>query len=84
VILGRALGWLIQAFGWQEKMQANGADGKPFHAGLIVGKDGALMMGCPGPEYRNPKDLCHVTQSLYVRVDDVDALFARATLRAPR
>jgi len=37
------------------------------------------MMGYPGPEYRNPKDLGHVTQSLYVRVDDVDALFAGAT-----
>jgi PhnB protein len=77
--LGRALDWLIQAFGWKEKMRANGADGKPFHAELTVDKDGVLMMGCPGPEYRNPRDLGHVTQSLYVRVDDVDALFARAT-----
>ena len=77
--LGAAVGWLIQAFGWQEKMRANGADGKPFHAELIVGTDGVLMMGSPGPKYRNPKDLGHVTQSLYVRVDDVDALFARAT-----
>jgi PhnB protein len=74
----RALGWLTQAFGWREKMRVNGPDGRPFHAELIVGTDGVLMMGCPGPDYRNPKDLGHVTQSLYVRVDDVDALFARA------
>jgi uncharacterized glyoxalase superfamily protein PhnB len=77
--LDRALGWLAQAFGWQEKMRASGPDGKPFHAELVVGTDGALMVGCPGPDYRNPKDVGHVTQSLYVRVDDVDALFARAT-----
>jgi PhnB protein len=77
--LERALAWLVQAFGWQEKMRASGPDGRPFHAELVVGADGAIMMGYPGPEYRNPKDLGHVTQSLYVRVDDVDALFARAT-----
>lgn len=77
--LARALSWLTQAFGWKEKMRANGPDGNPFHAELIVGTDGALMMGCPGPEYRNPRDLGQVTQSLYVRVDDLDALFARAT-----
>jgi uncharacterized glyoxalase superfamily protein PhnB len=40
--------------------------------------DGVIMMGCPGPEYQNPKRLGHVTQNLYVYVDDVDAHFERA------
>jgi PhnB protein len=77
--LERAIGWLIQTFGWWEKSRVNGPDGRPFHAELGVGTDGVLMMGYPGPEYRNPKDVGHATQGLYVRVDDVDALFARAT-----
>jgi uncharacterized glyoxalase superfamily protein PhnB len=77
--LERALGWLAQAFGWREKMRASGSDGRPFHTELVVGTDGSLMMGSPGPEYRNPKELGHVTQSLYVRVDDVDPIFWRAT-----
>jgi uncharacterized glyoxalase superfamily protein PhnB len=77
--LDRALKWLAEAFGWQEKMRATGADGRAFHAEMVVGADAAVMMGCPGPDYLNPRDLGHVTQSLYVRVDDVDSLFARAT-----
>ena len=30
------------------------------------------MMGCPGPTYQNPKRVGHVTQHLYVYVDNVD------------
>jgi PhnB protein len=73
-----ALDWLAKAFGWREKMRAAGPDGRPFHAEMAVGSDGVILMGCPGPHYQNPKQLGHVTQSLYVRIDDVDALFARA------
>ena len=40
--------------------------------------DGVLMMGHPGPDYRNPKRLGQVTQSVYVYVDDVDKHFERA------
>src|SRR5580698_6263882 len=74
-----ALGWLTRAFGWTETSRANGPDGRPFHAELAVGSDGALLMGCPGPNYRNPKQLGQTTQSLYVRVSNVDEVFARAT-----
>jgi hypothetical protein len=41
---------------------------------MSVGDDGIILMGCPGPQYRNPKHLGGVTQNLYVRVDNVDAL----------
>lgn len=73
-----ALDWLAKAFGWREKIRVAGADGRPFHAEMAVGPEGVILMGCPGPQYRNPKQLGHVTQSLYVRIDNVDALFARA------
>jgi uncharacterized glyoxalase superfamily protein PhnB len=36
------------------------------------------MLGCPGPEYRNPKRLGGHTQLVYVYVDDVDAHCERA------
>ncbi len=40
--------------------------------------DGVIMMGCPGAEYKNPKQLGHVTQNLYVYVEDVDEHFEHA------
>jgi uncharacterized glyoxalase superfamily protein PhnB len=36
------------------------------------------MMGCPGPEYRNPKRLGGSTSNLYVYVADVDKHFRHA------
>lgn len=74
-----AMAWLTKAFGWQEKMRASGPDGRPFHAQMQVGPVGSIMLGCPGSDYRNPRQLGHVTQSLYVPVSDVDAIYARAT-----
>ena len=41
-------------------------------------KDGVVMMGHPGPDYKNPKRLGGVTQMVYVYVDDVDKHFAVA------
>jgi PhnB protein len=40
--------------------------------------DDLIMMGYPGPQYKNPKRLGEATQSLYINVDDVDAHFQRA------
>jgi len=52
-------------------------DGKINHAAMKFGDD-LIMMGYPGPKYKNPKRLGHSTQSLYVNVDDVDKHFERA------
>ena len=41
-------------------------------------EDGVVMMGTPGPDFRNPKNLGQITSSLYIYVDDVDAHCARA------
>jgi PhnB protein len=73
-----ALDWLAEAFGFREygeKMSS--PDGKIMHAAMVL-DDSIIMMGCPGPDYKNPKGLGQVTQSLYIRVDDVDKHFEQA------
>jgi uncharacterized glyoxalase superfamily protein PhnB len=85
----RAIDWLVRAFGLRERMRIAGPDGAVQHAELECA-DGLVMLGCPGPDYRNPKRLGQTTQSLYVYVDDVDKHFrnakgpARRSSRSPR
>ena len=75
--VARALDWLSRAFGFRERMRMPGPDGGIMHAEMEH-EDGVLMLGCPGPTYRNPKALGQATQSLYVYVDEVDEHFERA------
>jgi uncharacterized glyoxalase superfamily protein PhnB len=75
--VGVALDWLARAFGFRERMRLRGPDGTITHAEMTLA-DGVVMMGCPGPDYRNPRRLGQVTQSVYVYVDDVDGHFTRA------
>lgn len=72
-----ALDWLTRTFGFQERLRMPGPDGKVMHAEIELG-DGVVMMGCPGPEYQNPKRAGHAHQLLYVYVDDVDKHFEHA------
>jgi uncharacterized glyoxalase superfamily protein PhnB len=72
-----ALEWLARAFGFHESLRLHGPDGKVSHAEMRVA-DGLVMMGCPAPQYRNPKHVGHVTQALHIYVDDVDAHYERA------
>ena len=72
-----AISWLTTAFGFNESFRLPGPDGKIAHAEMRLA-NGLIMMGCPGPAYQNPKRLGHVTQNLYVYVDNVDAHFERA------
>jgi PhnB protein len=69
-----ALDWLGRAFGLKERMRIAGKDGKVTHAEMTLA-EGVVMMGCPGPEYKNPKTLGSVTQMLYIYVEDVDKHF---------
>lgn len=71
------LPWLARAFGLTERMRVPGPDGKTSHAEMAFGES-VVMMGCPGPDYRNPKRAESVTVLLFVNVDDVDAHYARA------
>jgi len=75
--VGGALSWLARAFGFRERMRLTGPDGRIQHAEMEL-HDGVIMLGWPGPTYRNPKRLGQTTQSLYVYVDDVDAHFETA------
>jgi uncharacterized glyoxalase superfamily protein PhnB len=72
-----ALDWLARAFGFTERVRMPGPDGKVMHAEMEY-VDGVVMLGCPNPEYRNPKQVGQSTQSLYVYVDDVDKHFQHA------
>jgi PhnB protein len=75
--VGEALTWLGTAFGFTERMRMPGPDGSIMHAEMQMA-DGVIMLGCPSPDYKNPKTLGSVTQGLYVFVDDVDKHFLQA------
>ena len=72
-----ALDWLARAFGFSERMRMKGESGQIVHAEMELA-DGVVMMGNPGADYQNPRQLGHVTQHLYVYVDDVDAHYEHA------
>ena len=73
-----ALKFLSKAFRFKKSGPAHkGADGKINHAAMQLGEH-MIMMGYPGPKYKNPKRLGQATQSLYVNVDNVDKHFAKA------
>jgi PhnB protein len=72
-----ALDWLSAAFGFEERLRFDGADGYVNHAEMSF-RGGSIMMGDPGPDYRNPKRLGGRTSQLYVYVDDLDAHYERA------
>ncbi|HEV8420987.1 MAG TPA: VOC family protein [Actinomycetota bacterium] len=72
-----ALEWLARAFGFTERLRFAGSDGVVTHAEMTFA-DGVIMLGFPGPDYRNPKRLGKATQLVHVYVDDVEEHFARA------
>jgi uncharacterized glyoxalase superfamily protein PhnB len=72
-----ALDWLARAFGFEEVLRYTGEGGYVNHAETKFG-DASIMMGDPGEQYRNPKQLGQETVGIYVEVDDVDAHFERA------
>ncbi len=73
-----ALKFLAKAFGFRKYgTQMLGPDGKINHAAMKFDDD-LIMMGYPGPKYKNPTRLGQATQSLYINVDNVDEHFDRA------
>jgi PhnB protein len=72
-----ALEWLGRAFGFRERMRLPGPDGVVVHAEMELA-DGVVLLGNPGSDYQSPKRIGHVTQNLYIYVDDVDEHFERA------
>jgi PhnB protein len=72
-----ALDFLVGAFGFEERVRMPGPDGKTTHAEAAIGS-GMVMMGNPGPDYRNPSERGGATQLVYVYVEDVDAHYEKA------
>jgi uncharacterized glyoxalase superfamily protein PhnB len=75
--VGAALEWLSRAFGFRERLRFQGEDGAVTHAEMEL-DGGEVMLGWPGPDYRNPRHLGQTTQLVHVYVEDVDAHFERA------
>jgi uncharacterized glyoxalase superfamily protein PhnB len=76
--VGSALKWLAKAFGFKRTADIHKEpDGTITHASMEF-DGGIVMMGHPGPKYRNPKRLRQATQMLYIDIDNVDRHFARA------
>lgn len=75
--LPSALKWLTKAFGLRTFGPAMRRHGRLTHAAMKRG-DIVVMMGYPGPKYRNPRRVGHATQSLYVTIKGVDKVFTRA------
>lgn len=72
-----ALAFLSRAFGFTETLRYDDPAGYISHAEMRCG-DGIIMLGDPGPSYRNPQRLGAVTVQIHVQVDDVDAAYARS------
>jgi PhnB protein len=72
-----ALRWLSDAFGFEEVLRFEGADGVVNHAELRSGGD-SIYLGWPGPDYRSPMKLGTRTSLVHVYVDDVEAHCDRA------
>ena len=68
-----AVAWLAEAFGFEERVRV----GEAHRAQLRVGADAAMVVADTWGE-REPPDVSSVTHVLKLRVDDVDAAFARA------
>src|ERR1022692_257041 len=68
-----------KAFGFEKRGMMNGPDGKPVHAELAM-RGTVLMLGPEMPQMgaRSAKNLGASPTTLYLLVDNVDKLFAKA------
>ena len=73
----QAIDWYKQALGAQEVSRAPGPDGKLMHAELRIG-DSRIMLNDPVMGGKGPKTLGGSPASLWLYVEDCDALFNRA------
>ena len=73
----QAIEWYKKALGAEETGRAVGPDGKIMHAELRIG-DSRIMLNDPIMGAKGPKALGGSPASLWLYVDDCDALFNRA------
>lgn len=75
----RAIEFYKRAFGAKERMRMPGAEGKIGHAELQIG-DSIIMLSDESPEMgsRSPETLGGSASSIFLYVENVDAIVARA------
>jgi PhnB protein len=75
----KAIEFYTQAFGAEEQVRMHGPDGKIGHAELQVG-DSKVMLSDPFPQAstKPPKELGGTSASVFMYVEDVDAVVKRA------
>jgi uncharacterized glyoxalase superfamily protein PhnB len=75
-----AIDWLGRAFGFEQAVCYTGPDGGIVHAELRL-EGNLIMLGGERPDHypiQSPATVGTPTQGVYIRVADVDALWARA------
>jgi len=73
----QAIEWYKKAFGAEELSRSPGPDGKIMHAEIRIG-DSRIMLNDPVMGGKGPKALGGSPASLWIYVEDCDALFNRA------
>ena len=73
----QAIDWYKRALGAEDLGRATGPDGKIMHAEIRVG-DSRIMVNDPLMGGKDPKSLGGSPASLWIYVDDCDALFNKA------
>jgi PhnB protein len=73
----QAIDWYKKALGAEEAARAVGPDGKIMHAEIKIG-DSRIMVNDPMMGAKSPKALGGSPASMWVYVEDCDALFNRA------
>jgi PhnB protein len=75
----QAIDYYKRAFGAKERTRMHGPDGKVGHAELQIG-DGVFMLSDPFPQSstRPPKELGGTSASIFVYVENVDAVVEKA------
>jgi PhnB protein len=74
-----AIDFYTRAFGAKERVRMHAPDGKVGHAELEIG-DSLVMLSDPFPQAstRSPKELGGTSASVFLYVEDVDAVVKRA------
>ena len=79
-----AIEWYKKALGAEEVSRATGPDGKILHAEIRVGNSLIMLNDVMGPNGKGPRAYSGSPASLWVYVQDSDALFNRAVAAGAR
>lgn len=79
----RAIDWYKKALGAEEKMRAAGPDGKIMHAEILIGNS-LIMLNDELGGGKSAKKIGGSPASLWLYVEDCDALFKRAVAAGAR